>query len=245
MEDITTNAIVKPKKIKIKKKKPNLLCKGCSKSITNKLCFCDKLDYYNGNIESIVKIQSIWQRKKIKLLKDGFTKQLVEMYINNFNASISTIHKINSQLKSKKCRKPNYPSEITENLVKFAIIKKYNVSPSWDTTKGDLCLYGIQLEVKGSVDLMNGGPCSFGPKEEWICIYFVDALNCSIKKFKIYEIKLSNKSEIWKNIKVSKTQSYQDQCLQGRRPRITFSDLIKQIPKSYISILFDGYFSDL
>jgi hypothetical protein len=33
------------------------ICSVCKKSITNKLCFCDKLDYYNENIESIIKIQ--------------------------------------------------------------------------------------------------------------------------------------------------------------------------------------------
>lgn len=245
MGDKTTNPTIKPKKIKIKKKKLNRICKLCSKSITNKECFCDKLEYYNENIENIIKIQSLWRRKKIKLLKDGYTKQILEEHINDKNNDYSSIYKINSQLGTKKIRKPTYPSEITENLVKFAIIKKYNVSPSWYTKKGDLCLNGMQLEVKGSIDLMNGGPCSFGPKEEWSRIYFVDALNCSKKKFKIYEIKLSNKSEIWKNIKVSKSQSYQNQCLQKRRPRITFNELIKQIPQSYVSILFDGYITDL
>lgn len=57
MDNIASNIIIKPKKIKIKKTKLNLLCKLCSKSISKKECFCDKLDYYNENIESIVKIQ--------------------------------------------------------------------------------------------------------------------------------------------------------------------------------------------
>jgi hypothetical protein len=198
-----------------------------------------------STLSDIIKIQSLWRRKQIKRFKDGYTKQILQEHINKYNDIYLFIDNINSQLKSKKCRKMNYSSEITENLVKFGIIKKYNVSPSWDTKKGDLCLYGLQLEVKGSVDLMNGGPSSFGPNEEWSRIYFVDAVNCSIKKFKIYEIKLSNTSEIWSNIKVSKTQTYKDQCLQGRRPRITFKELIQQIPESYISILFDGYITDL
>lgn len=40
-------------------KKLNLIGKLCSKSITKKECFCDKLDYYNENIKSIIKIQTI------------------------------------------------------------------------------------------------------------------------------------------------------------------------------------------
>lgn len=245
MDSTSSNIINKPKKIKIKNKKLNLICKLCCKSITKKKCFCDKLDYYNENIESIIKVQSLWRRKKVKLLKDGYTKQILNEHINKYNDICLFIDKINSQLETKKCRNLNYPSEITENLVKFAIIKKYNVSPSWYTKKGDLCLNGMQLEVKGSIDLMNGGPSSFGPKEDWSRIYFVDSLNCSIKNFIIYEIKLSNTSEIWKNIKVNKTQTYENQCSQGRRPRITFKELIQQIPKSYINILFNGYITDL
>lgn len=50
MEGTTTNTIVKPEKI-------NLICKECSKNIRKKECFCDKLDYYNQNIERIINIQ--------------------------------------------------------------------------------------------------------------------------------------------------------------------------------------------
>lgn len=51
----TTNTIVKP--TKNKRKKLNEICNGCSRTITKKECFCDKLDYYNENIKSIIKIQ--------------------------------------------------------------------------------------------------------------------------------------------------------------------------------------------
>ena len=59
MENKTTNTIIKLKKIKRKKTKVNIICKLCSKSISKKECFCDKLDYYIENIESIIKIQTI------------------------------------------------------------------------------------------------------------------------------------------------------------------------------------------
>ena len=66
MEDKTTTIIVKHNKmrIKIEEEKQNLMCKECSKSITKKECYCDRLDYYNENIESIIKIQSVWRIKK-------------------------------------------------------------------------------------------------------------------------------------------------------------------------------------
>jgi len=193
----------------------------------------------------ITKIQAIWRKKQVNSLKDNFTKQILEDMIDKYNELYLFYSKMNAKLKIKQMRRPNYPSEITENLVKFAIVKKYNVSPCWDTKKGDLCLYGIRLEIKGSINLLNGGPSSFGPREEWDRIYFVDAVNCGVKKFRIYEIKLSNRSKIWQNIRVSKKQSYQEQCLQKRRPRITFIELIKQLPPNTVSILFDGFFNDL
>jgi len=62
------NVSKKPsKKIKIKRK-INLICSICKKSITNKLCFCDKLEYYNEKIESIIKIQKWF--KKIYYISD-------------------------------------------------------------------------------------------------------------------------------------------------------------------------------
>lgn len=77
--------------------------------------------------------------------------------------------------------------------------------PSWNTDKGDLVINKknipfYQIEVKG---FMSDGPSSFGPTENWDCIYFVDCKDFVCKKFKVYEIRLSNKSEIWENIRIS------------------------------------------
>ena len=52
MNDTKRNIIIKPQKL-------NLICNGCNKSSTKQECLCDKLDYYNENIESIIKIQFI------------------------------------------------------------------------------------------------------------------------------------------------------------------------------------------
>ena len=72
--------------------------------------------------------------------------------------------------------------------------------PNWDTKKGDLELLNKQIEVKG---FMSFGPTSFGPTENWDWIYFVDATDFINKKFKVFEIKLSNKSNVWRNIILS------------------------------------------
>jgi len=58
----------------------------------------------------------------------------------------------------------NFPSHISENIVKFALFKKYNIMPNWDTKTGDLDLFNLKIEVKG---FSSTGPSSFGPTEEW------------------------------------------------------------------------------
>tara|TARA_Y100000389_G_scaffold145563_1_gene144151 strand:- start:6050 stop:6664 length:615 start_codon:yes stop_codon:yes gene_type:complete len=202
-------------------------------------------------IKAVIKLQSLYRGYRLRRIygkhkiKDSFTKNILIQMIDKFNDLHTFYNSLNTKLNNKKLRLPQYPSEITENLVKFVIIKKYNSIPSWDTKKGDLYLDGKQLEVKGSSDLLNGGPSSFGPTEKWDCIYFVDAIDRKYKKFKIYEIKLSNNNEIWKNIKVNRKNTYEEQCLQGRRPRIKFKNLIKQIPNTFIKIIFNGYIDNL
>ena len=150
-------------------------------------------------------------------------------------------------LKLKKIRLSNFPSHISENIAKFAICKKYGIMPNWDTGKGDLLIDKLhtfkRCEVKGSINLSNGPP-TFGPAEEWDYIYFVDGVNNDKKIYRVYEFKLSNKCEMWQNIKVNKTETYHDQCLQKRRPRITFKELKLQIG-NHCNLIFDGHISEL
>tara|TARA_Y100000816_G_scaffold185932_1_gene134974 strand:+ start:4658 stop:5263 length:606 start_codon:yes stop_codon:yes gene_type:complete len=198
-----------------------------------------------------IKIQKIWRgyiiRKKNCTLKDGMNINMLEKCIESYKSTIEFEKMINNSLCNKKIRLSNFPSHISENIVKFVLFKKYKIMPTWDTDKGDLIFSFlkkiIRIEVKGSIDLSNGPP-TFGPTENWDFIYFVDGLNNSIKKYKVYEVKLSNISIQWKNMKVNKTQSYEDQCKQGRRPRLTFSEIQKQLGDC-CKLIFDGYISEL
>lgn len=176
---------------------------------------------------------------------DKFTKIVLKEFIIKYNSLYEFYSMLNEELQHKKIRKPNYPSEISENIVKFAIIKKYKAYPNWNTKNGDLVLDGKKIEVKASINLFGGGTSSFGPKEKWEKIYFVDCIKHNYLIFKVYEINLSNDSEIWKKIKVNKNETYEDQCSQKRRPRLTFTQLKKQIPEKYIEIIFDDSIDNL
>ena len=113
-------------------------------------------------------------------------------------------------------RRQNFPSEVSENIASFALYKKYNIETIWDTkkinAKGDLIVANKGdtdkitfspeqiIEVKAFSSL---GPSSFGPNEEWSMISFVDATQYKDKHFKVYLIRLSNQSPIWREIVIS------------------------------------------
>jgi hypothetical protein len=201
------------------------------------------------NINSVIKLQSLWRGRKVRKdnnkMEDNMTFDMVNMSIDNYINNLQFVIKMNSNLSNKKIRNDNLPSHITENIVKFAFYKKYKMIPCWDTDKGDLivnkCALFKRLEIKG---FMSISPSSFGPTEEWDWIYFVDARKIRKKHFTIYEIKLSNKNNIWRNIKINKSQTYMDQCMEKRRPRMVF-DKIKEQLNDHCNIMFSGHINDL
>lgn len=188
--------------------------------------------------------------RKQNKLKDGFTFKLLNRCLDNFINQIKFENEINNLLpkNSKKIRKTNFPSHISENIVKFFFYKKYGFFPTWNTNKGDLttkdcsCNF-LRLEVKASINLKNG-PSTFGPTEKWDFIYFLDGKDIINKNIKIYEIKLKNNDKKWMNIKVNKKQTFGDQCKQGRRPRINFYKLEKQI-ETDCKLVYNGSILDL
>lgn len=186
-------------------------------------------------------IRRYLNNKKLSSKKDNMTLDIIKDLLENYIDTTNLFDNINKKLSKKKIRNPNFPSEISENIVKFSFFKKYKIMPSWDTDKGDLLVLNKKIEVKG---FMSYGPSSFGPTEKWDILYFVDCIEFKNKYFKVYEIKLSNKNEYWNNIKINKNETYYDQCLQGRRPRISFDLLHKQID-GHCKIIFEGNINNL
>jgi hypothetical protein len=190
-------------------------------------------------------IKGVLERKKLKKLKDNFTFDILKVMIENYNKNMVFIEHINKQLSIKKCRNENFPSHISENIVKFVLCKKYNIMPLWDTKSGDLELCNKKLEVKA---FMSVGPTSFGPKENWDYIYFVDAMDTKNLNYKVYEIKLSNCSSTWKNIIFSqKSGTYNDISIKNQRGnlRANFYKIIKPQIDNHCVLIFDGHLNDI
>jgi hypothetical protein len=140
-----------------------------------------------------------------------------------------------------KVRLPNFAEGLSENIIRAYIINKENKVCEASIT-GDLLVNdNIRVEVKC---FASSGPTSFGPKEKWDHIYFLDATNFKNKQFKIYKSELSNTSDEWKNIQISKIDKYNDVCMKGKRPRINFSILKNQLAKD-IKLVFEGKLEDI
>tara|TARA_Y100000780_G_scaffold232569_1_gene266686 strand:- start:31835 stop:32374 length:540 start_codon:yes stop_codon:yes gene_type:complete len=160
----------------------------------------------------------------------------IDLFLDNFISYCESINKLNKKLAKRKIRNPNFPSEISENIVKYYIQKTEGKKTNWNIKSGDLIVNDQIIEVKA---FTSNGPSSFGPSEKWNEIFFVDATNFKTKTFKIYNVKLSNNNEIWGNIKINSKQTYKSQCKEKRRPRIAFRYIKSQI-SNYVNKIFDG-----
>jgi hypothetical protein len=126
-------------------------------------------------------------------------------------------------------------------MIKFIIHRNGDISSKWNC-KGDLL---SNEEGKQECKCFTSdGPCSFTPSSDWDIIYFLDARKWLNDTFILYKVSLKMSSEEWKKIKVSKLQTIDDQCKQGRRPRITWNSLQPQI-SSFCEKVFEGTFADI
>ena len=170
---------------------------------------------------------------------DTYTNdQDVNVY-NFFKAHIEYCEKIkiiNEKInKIKKIRQPNFPEVISEYIAKKVYEKLYKKKVKFGKS-GDLVCEDKKIEVKA---FTSNGPSSFGPTETWDELIFVNATNFKKNRFKVYIINLSNDCEKWKNIKINSKETYNDQCIDGKRPRINFSSIQKKL-EDEIELIFEG-----
>jgi hypothetical protein len=147
-------------------------------------------------------------------------------------------------------RHANPPEDITENIAKF-VMQRHDNDPSckWAKAielKGDLCSKKFPIEFPPEVKAFTSdGPSSFGPKKKFGAIYFVNMVDLiQHDKLIVWKVNLTNESFEWKNVKMSKTQLFNDQCEEGRRPHISWSTLYPQISEHCVKI-YEGTFEGI
>jgi hypothetical protein len=143
---------------------------------------------------------------------------------------------------TKKQRQPNFPEDVSENIVRQAIILFEYVDCKWNIPRGDLKKidkFGniTKIEVKC---FSSTGPSSFGPNETWDELYFLDGTKFMSNHFKIYKIKLSNTDDLIQKFPLNKDgTTFGQQCIGLRRPRFLFKQLMTYIPE-HIEVIFSG-----
>ena len=172
---------------------------------------------------------------KINELKLDDIHELLDIHIDYINKLKKFKKKTNFALRS-----PNFPECISENIIKeFINIIEGRICKN-SVSGGDLQVVENNKNIKIEVKCFTStGPTSFGPFEKWDEIYFLDAFNFVNKEFKIYKLKLSNNSDKFKGIKINSKKTYEQVCKEGKRPRISFELLKKQLSEDF-QIVYNG-----
>jgi hypothetical protein len=146
-------------------------------------------------------------------------------------------------------RGQNPPEDITENMTKEIIrIHEGDSSCLWAkgvNKSGDLISNTFTeenpIEVKA---FSSDGPSQFGPDKNFGVLYFLDMRKWLKNQFVLWKVNLSNESPEWKNVKVNKTETMEQQCSQGRRPRIGWVSLYPQIKEHCVKV-YEGTFEGI
>ena len=146
-------------------------------------------------------------------------------------------------------RHMNPPEDITENIAKY-IIRNYDNDPSakWAKSiseKGDLCSDKYPATMPPEVkSFISDGPSSFGPEKKFGVIYFLDLRNWLNDVFILWKVCVTSDSPEWKQMKMNKTQTNEDQCEEGRRPRMSWDNIHKQLGELCV-VVYKGPFESI
>jgi hypothetical protein len=184
-------------------------------------------------------------------MDDIYTEEILKMrYISYLKIYIEVI---NLKKKGLNIRHTNPPEDITENITKFiirnydndqdiiwckAVNKKYKL-------KGDLYSPKYNKNYPPEIkSFTSNGPSQFSPSNKFSVLYFLDLRNWTKNKIILWHINLSSDSNEFKNIKVNKTQTVEDQKKQGRGPRISWNLLYPQI-SNFCEKIYDDNFDNI
>lgn len=189
-------------------------------------------------------------------LHDKYTPDVLriryKMYRGNYIETLEIIKKTGLPI-----RHQNPPEDVTENIVKF-IINNYDNDTSCKWAKsikqksmsinGDLWSENYPLHSPPEVKAFtSNGPSSFGPTKKFGIIYFLDMRHWLDDTFILWKLNVSNESPEWRNIRINKNQTLEEQCKQGRRPHISWDNIQSQIPEKCVQVYygnFEGIFTN-
>ncbi len=184
-------------------------------------------------------------------LDDKYTKEILIKRFKQFKENyISDSDLIKNGLP---IRHQNTPEDITENIAKF-IIRNWENDKDWFWCKGidkKIGLTGdlytskydksMPIEVKS---FTSNGPSQFGPDKKFSVLYFLDLRKWLDDEIILWKVNLNYLSDEFKNIKVNKTETMQEQFMKGRRPHISWDHIYPQI-STFCEKIYVGTFENI
>ena len=168
------------------------------------------------------------------------------LLLDNYIHSCEIVEQISCNNTGLTLRRPNFPEEISENIVCHIIKGLYGGDVKWKKMMGeggDISVDGVTVEVKC---FSGTGPSSFGAAERWNKLYFLDATKYKEKIFTCYVVECNRHSYDWKNMKINNNQTYEDQANEGKRPRITFENITSELSQNEnVKQIFTGTLEDI
>lgn len=209
-----------------------------------------KLEEENERLEAEHKalkaLFSFTRDEEIEIENEGYTKAVLLKRVESYRDFCKYIDVINNIIinkttkRKKKIRKPPFPEDISENLVR--LVQK---NCDWNCNTGDLLSSdGKKYEVKC---FSSQGPLSFGPTAKWDILFVVDAMDfIKNNKFKVYKVDLSHTDEHFRKIPMNKKkcETMGRQRDLGRRPRISPKAFLNHVVE-FKTMIFDGNITDL
>jgi hypothetical protein len=187
---------------------------------------------------------------KVDRMDDRYDEDILRLRYNSYKKSYTEVVELKKN--GIPLRHQNPPEDITENISKF-IIRNYDNDPTciWNKginnnnksrLSGDLSSNEQQqIEIKA---FTSNGPIQFSPSNKFDLLYCLDLRNWLNDDITLWRINLSNDMDEFKNIKVNRMQTHNDQCVQGRRPHISWQLLYPQI-EQFCAKVYQGTFENI
>lgn len=181
-----------------------------------------------------------------RVLTDTYSEEMLREAYTSFQAYYRSRLEMKERTQAD-IRCPNTPEDISENIIKFVIRNKVGVPSDWAKMVGRPGDLWSEVErVQECKWITSEGPCSFGPNKDWDVIYFGDAREWLSDYLCVYRVALKPKSSFWSMLRMSSTETFWDQCSQGRRPHIGWERLKYQLGDQCQVVYrgsFEGIFS--
>lgn len=133
------------------------------------------------------------------------------------------------------CRLPLFPGDLSEYIALLCCKRKLKQIANL-SSPGDIICGNKRIEVKAFLNVNT--PISFGPKQQWDSIIFVDATDYMNYNFKVYHLCISNINTKWKNLKINKmlVKKYNT---KSKKIMTNFTYLKKSF-KYHMKIIYNG-----